>query len=151
MAYHYTECGLDNVWLENGFQEHDTPYGAGVSIENTAGLHRAIGDWLVSLPKPFNGSELRFIRLELELTQKALAALLGVSEQALRRWEKNRQKAFDGAADRLLRVVYTQYLDGEKSVLEMLDRLASLNEVDGQRTLFCETNDGWKSFTLEAA
>jgi putative transcriptional regulator len=32
MAYHYTECGLDNVYLENGFTVHKTAYGRGVSI-----------------------------------------------------------------------------------------------------------------------
>lgn len=31
--YHYTEGGLTNVWLSNGFREEDTPYERGVSIE----------------------------------------------------------------------------------------------------------------------
>ena len=30
--YHYRECGLRNVWLANGFDEHDTPYGPGIAI-----------------------------------------------------------------------------------------------------------------------
>ena len=29
--YHYRECGLRNVWLANGFEQHETPYGPGVA------------------------------------------------------------------------------------------------------------------------
>src|ERR1700730_18566168 len=103
VAYRYEDSGLYNIYLENGFTIHETPYGQGVSIEDTAGLHKAIGLWLVSLPKPLNGAELRFIRLEMEITQRNLAAFLGTSEQTLRLWEKNRRKALPGPADRLLR------------------------------------------------
>ena len=56
MAYHYKESGLDNVYLENGFTIHKTPYGEGVSIQDTAGLHKAIGVWLVEAPKPVGAS-----------------------------------------------------------------------------------------------
>src|SRR5438132_893333 len=64
--YQYKESGLGNVYLVNGYRHHDTPYGKGISIDNTEGLHKAIGRWLISLPKPLNGAELRFFRLEME-------------------------------------------------------------------------------------
>jgi putative transcriptional regulator len=67
--YHYTESGLDNIYLVGGVAHHKTPYGEGVSIVNTEGLHKAIGLWLIDLPKPLIGTELRFLRLEMELTQ----------------------------------------------------------------------------------
>ena len=70
--YQYKESGLENVYLVNGYRHHDTPYRKGVSIDNTEGLHKAIGRWLISLPKPLNGAELRFFRLEMETTQRAL-------------------------------------------------------------------------------
>jgi putative transcriptional regulator len=41
--YHYTECGLDNIYLLNGFDPVETPRGKGVTIRNIDGLHRAIG------------------------------------------------------------------------------------------------------------
>ena len=38
--YHFTECGLDNVWLVNGYNEIDTAYGKakvqGVSEQNVS-------------------------------------------------------------------------------------------------------------------
>ena len=76
MTYHYTESGLDNVYLIDGYTVHKTPYGKGVSIQNTEGLHRAIGKWLIAQPRPLNGAELRFIRTEMELTQRALAGII---------------------------------------------------------------------------
>lgn len=144
MAYHYTDSGLDNVWLENGYTLHSTPYGEGVSIQNTEGLHRAIGQWLIDLPKPLNGAELRFVRLELELTQRDLAGILGVDEQAVRRWEKDRRKAMKGPEDRLLRALYDDYLNGDGSVRRIVDRLAKLNQVDLASVRFCETPKGWR-------
>ncbi|MDZ4380774.1 MAG: hypothetical protein U0942_05480 [Parvibaculum sp.] len=144
MAYHYTDSGLDNIWLENGYTIHETAYGEGVSIQDTAGLHKAIGEWLVGLPKPLNGAELRFIRLEMELTQRDLGGILGVEEQAVRRWEKGRTKAMSGPADRLLRALYGEYLKEEGSIRAIVDRLATLNQVDAVEVRFCETESGWQ-------
>lgn len=45
--YHYTECGLDNVYLLNGFEYVETPRGSGAMIKNWKGLHGAIGRHLV--------------------------------------------------------------------------------------------------------
>lgn len=143
MSYHYTDSGLDNVWLENGYSFHDTPYGRGTSIQNTEGLHRAIGEWLISLPKPLNGAELRFIRLEMELTQRDLAGILGADEQAVRRWEKARNKPINGPVDRLLRALYYEYLHGDGAVRRIVDRLAALNVIDKPSVRFCETDQGW--------
>lgn len=144
MAYHYTESGLDDIWLENGYTEHDTPYGKGISIQDTEGLHRAIGQWLINSPVPLNGAALRFIRLEMELTQNALAGILGAEEQSLRRWEKARDKALQGPVDRLLRALYSEYIGGDGSVRRMVDRLAALNQADRERVEFCETEQGWQ-------
>jgi DNA-binding transcriptional regulator YiaG len=144
MAYHYTDSGLDNVWLENGYTIHQTPYGEGISIQNTEGLHRAIGEWLIALPKPLSGAELRFLRLEMELTQRDLAGILGADEQAVRRWEKAKSKAINGPADRLLRALYSEYLHGDGSVRRVVDRLAALNQVDKSDVRFRETPKGWQ-------
>jgi len=40
--YHYTLCGLDNVWLENGYQVRETSYGQGISVHDVEGLHEVI-------------------------------------------------------------------------------------------------------------
>jgi putative transcriptional regulator len=145
--YHYTESGLDDVFLVNGYRVHKTAYGKGVSIENTEGLHKAIGRWLVSLPRPLNGAELRFLRLEMETTQRDLAALIGTSEQTLRLWEKHRSKPLLGSPDRLVRAIYSEYSGGDGTIRRMLDRLAELDQVKVGRMNFRQTNGGWKQTT----
>ena len=90
-TYHYRESGLDNVYLENGYRKHKTAYGEGVSIIDTEGLHKVIGQTLICAQRPLNGAELRFLRIEMETTQKDPAGMLGTSEQTLRLWEKDRE------------------------------------------------------------
>jgi DNA-binding transcriptional regulator YiaG len=144
MAYQYAESGLDNVYLENGFTIHKTPYGEGVSIQNTAGLHKAIGKWLVARPVPLNGAELRFLRTEMELTQRDLAGIIGATEQTLRLWEKGRGKFFPGSADRLLRALYCEFLGGDVHIRKMLERLADLDRLENAAACFSKTNSSWK-------
>jgi putative transcriptional regulator len=124
--YQYKESGLNNVYLENGYRVNKTPYGEGVSIIDTESLHRAISHGLVAMQSPLNGAELRFLRLEMETTQKDLADMLGTTEQTLRLWEKNRAKSINGTADRLLRALYTDYIGGKGSVRRMLKRLSDI-------------------------
>lgn len=145
MAYQYTDSGLDNVYLENGYTVHETAYGKGVSIQDTAGLHRAIGAWLVELPKPLNGAELRFLRIEMELSQKTLAEIIGSTEQNVRRWEKARNKSIHGPEDRLLRALYLEYAGGDGSVRRIVDRLAELDQIEyAEAHLHRETNEEWQ-------
>ena len=144
MAYHYTDSGLDNVFLENGYTVHNTPYGEGLSIQDTEGLHKAIGQWLVRTPKALTGAELRFLRLEMEMTQRNLAAALGSEEQNIRRWEKARKKEIPGPADRVVRALYSEYIGGDGSVRRIVDRLAELNRVDHAEIRLRETDHGWE-------
>lgn len=145
MSYHYKESGLDNIYLENGYAIHKTPYGKGVSIHDTEGLHKAIGRWLINAPHPLDGRTLRFIRREMEFTQGALASLIGATEQTLRLWEKHRAKAIPGSADRLLRAIYAEYLGGDGSVRALVARLAELDQQEiGRIRLVEDEGRGWK-------
>jgi hypothetical protein len=40
--YHYQECGLDNVYLANGYREVETPYGPAVSVEDVMNCTRRL-------------------------------------------------------------------------------------------------------------
>src|ERR1043166_8893638 len=143
--HRYVESGLDNVYLENGYRIHRTLYGEGISIQDSEGLNKAIGRWLVSLPKPLTGAELRFLRLEMEATQKDLAGILGTMEQTLRLWEKHRKKPMPGPADRLLRALYLEYSGKDESVRKMLERLAKFSQKEHQiKVRFRETGRGWR-------
>lgn len=142
--YHYKECGLDNVYLANGYRIHKTNYGEGVSIQNTEGLHKAIGRWLVKTPKPLTGAVLRFLRLEMETTQRDLAGILGTTEQSLRLWEKHRKKAIPGTADHLLRGIYQDYIGGDGRLRRMLENLTQLDQLQHAEACFQQRNNAWK-------
>ncbi len=143
MTYHYTDSGLDNIYLENGYTIHKTPYGEGVSIQDSEELHKVIGRWLIDLPKPLNGAELRFLRVEMGMTQRDLAGALGQGEQSVRRWEKARDKPFDGSADRLLRALYKEFLDGDGHIRALVARLVELDQIEHANACFQDTSHGW--------
>ncbi len=108
--YHYTECGLSNIFLKKGYQSIETPRGKSISISDVDGLHKAIGLLLVISKKGLSGEEIRFLRHELLLSQKALSRLLGVSEQAIRHWENGKIK-IPKLSESLLRFLYSDLLN----------------------------------------
>jgi len=86
--YHYQSCGLNTIYLVNGYHEIETPYGKAVSIDDVEGLDRAIAHGLITYKARITGSEFRFLRKYLGLSQAKLALLLGNNEQAIALWEK---------------------------------------------------------------
>ena len=81
-GYRYTESGLTNVWLANGYTVRKTKYGEGVSIHDVDGLHRALARALSNKSR-LTGTEVRFLRKEMGLSQRGLGELLGVTDQAV--------------------------------------------------------------------
>jgi len=109
--YHYTDGGLRNVWLVNGYEERQTPYGAAVAFHNVEGLSRAICLALVRQPRPLSRVEFRYVRTSgLMLSQAALGASLGVDEQTVARWEKGSR--IPKMADKMIRLIYLEHADG---------------------------------------
>ncbi len=118
--YHYRECGLKQVWLRNGYRQIETPYGEAIEIENVEELHRTIARLLLLSRPRLSGSEFRFLRRELNLSQAALAEMLGNSGQSIALWEKNR-----GApkwADRLIRALYREHVEGNAHLADIFAR-----------------------------
>ena len=141
-SYHYRECGLENVFLLNGFAVEETRYGPAVTIHNMDGLHRAIGTFLVREKKDLSGPEIRFLRRELGMSQKNLGAVLSKTDQTVARWEKGSHK-IDGTADRLLRVLYQLRVGGNRRVNSLLRRLADLDDIAQEQVSFKDTEEGW--------
>lgn len=142
--YHYTECGLPNVWLVDGFKRHDTPYGEAVEVEDVAGLHRAIGLWLITRKPHLTGSEFRFLRKELDMSQSALAAVFGNDAQSVALWEK-RSRGAPKMADRFLRALYRETVDGKAQILEMVKWLNDMDGHEADRLEFTDSPNGWRS------
>lgn len=131
--HHYTECGLYNVYLVNGFERRDTPYGTGISIADVDGLHCQIGLALIERASCLSGAEVRFLRHELDLSQAVLATLLGVDAQTVARWEKGETR-IHGSAQRLLAGLWRERFQGAAELQALLERISQL-DADLHRTL----------------
>ena len=87
--YHYTDGGLRNVWLANGYDIKKKPFGEGVAFRNLDGLTASICIVLNKKAGMLTGSGFRFIRSAgMLLSQPVLGKLMGIDGQSEAHWEK---------------------------------------------------------------
>ena len=140
-GYHYTESGLGNVWLANGFEQRATRYGKGIAIHDVAGLHRLIGKELAR-KAALTGAELRFLRKEMDLSQSGLGALLGVSDQAVAKWEKTGH--IPKTADRMVRLIYLEHIGGNVHIRHTIEDISNTDR-EAENSMIAEAApEGWK-------
>ena len=86
--YHYTECGLKNVYI-SGLKIADDDGEKVTEISNIHALH-----WLIAKDilesKFINGDEIRFLRTEMGYTPKELAEKLSIEEMMLKSMENGK-------------------------------------------------------------
>ncbi len=146
IQYQYTECGLDNVYLSNGFTYKETSRGKFISIHDIDGLHKAIGLYLITSKKDLSKKEIRFLREEMLMSQSTLGRLLGVSEQAVHRWETGKSEPPKPSVA-LLRLLYREQVTNQNGKIStLLKDIANLEDVvNDQPILFVDTKQGWQS------
>ncbi|MGA1725267.1 MAG: hypothetical protein ACO38G_04020 [Burkholderiaceae bacterium] len=109
--YQYTDGGLRNVWLANGYEVKQTPFGEGVAFHNLDGLTTAICLALARKSSLLTGAEFRYIRSAgMLLSQPALGKLLGVDGQSVARWEKTSK--VPRWANKFIRLLYSAHAKG---------------------------------------
>ncbi len=138
--YHFTDGGLRNVWLENGYRQERTPYGPAVAFDDLEGLTRAVCLALTKKPSKLAGAEFRYLRQGLNLSQPSLGQLLGVTGQAVAIWEKTGR--VPKMADTIMRVLYTAHADGHAQVCGIV---TALNESERFMLVLRETSKGWQA------
>jgi len=135
--HHYTECGLDYIYLINGFVVHETAYGNAVEVEHADLLDRQIALAIVNDQGPLTGQEVRFLRGLLDLTQEELGDLLGKDAQSVARWEK-KKAAIPSTEDLALRQIYLEKTGHKVKFIETARRVSAIkNRLD--RVTFRET------------
>ena len=139
--YHYTECGLPNIWLVNGYQTIETSYGPATKVDRVEALHKTIALSIVRDRPHLTGSEFRFLRTELDLSQARLASYFGYNEQAIAIWEKKGK--VPKWADRFLRALYQETAEGNAHIQQIIDRLNDMDQQDFARQEFEERNGAW--------
>ena len=141
MMYHYTESGLQNVWLANGFKTRKAPVGKAVAIADADDLHRVIGRVIASKGY-LTGGELRYMRKELDFSQARFGMLVGASEESVSLWE--RRGRVPKSASRLMQALYLETIDGNVRVKELIERLANMDRDHQDRMVFEDTAKGWR-------
>ena len=150
--YRYLECGLNDVYLANGFERTESVRGATVAIRDIDTLHQAIGKHLCLRKKDLNGKELRFLRREMLMSQATLAHLLDINEQTVHRWETSKNN-MPRAAEALLRLLYMEQIkEAEGRIRDRLNRIADLeDEIDHtQEMIFKIMSDNERQWGLAA-
>jgi len=148
--YHYTDGGLKNVWLQNGFEIRKTPYGRGVAIHDIDGLTKAICLALTNKSSSLTGLEFRYIRSGgMLLSQAGLAAMMGVDAQTVARWEKHGR--LPKWADKLVRVLFISHADGDQAISLVMARISAVERLIHQNIVVREVrNKGWRSDLVDA-
>ena len=126
----YRACGLEGIYLLNGYsmEEHDGEQH--MSVTKMEQLHQAIGRHLVTRRKGLAPKEIRFLRNTMDLTQADLADRLGNNAQSVARWEKG-QCEVPGASEKLLRLVFLAHFMSDEDLSALRDFLVSkLSELD---------------------
>lgn len=121
--YHYTESGLPNVYLVNGFTVETLDGEEYTSIDDMNGLHKTIANAIIDSPKPLTNQEFRFLRIEMNVSQKTLGTRFGVTEQTIARYEKG-ESSIPRTTDAALRSLYMESQQKNNPVSYFLDLLA---------------------------
>jgi DNA-binding transcriptional regulator YiaG len=140
--YHFTESGLDNVWLKNGFTQKDTPFGPAVSFAALDQLLDEIAAHLVRKPGRLSGKEFRYLRSKMHLSQTAMAKLQGVSEQNISLWE--RRGRVPKSNDTLQRLLYLKHASGDESLKSAFERIMTVERLVHQKIVATAGRNGWK-------
>jgi len=141
--YHFTDGGLRNVWLKNGYVEKDTPYGKAVAFHDLDGLIKAICHALTKKPGKLSGTEFRYIRCGLLMSQKSLGKMLGYTEQAIAKWEKSGKIPKTG--DILIRLIYAEKHNGNEKIEAVVDTLNIIDRAGSSRIIISEKRQKWTS------
>lgn len=146
-ALQYTACGLDYVYLSNGFAVRETRHGKGIAVHDAEALHAAIARAVITSPRPLRGQEVRFLRSLLRLSQDGLARVLRTKRLTVARWEAKPNHAIPGTADAALRLFYSLKADNHALASQACDLLGELDELQYQLDTLLrlrETDHGWQ-------
>lgn len=119
-AYQYTECGLQNVFIDGLEPVVDAEGDEVIEIPAVNELHKRIAEGIVKHSKGISGAELRFLRTEMGLTQAELAKIVHADKQTIGRWERG-EFQMEGSSETVIR-----RLAIEKLVIEYEEGLEKL-------------------------
>lgn len=142
--YHYHESGLPNIILKgvtvrrcpacNEFE---------VVIPRVTELHQIIALAVVRKTTRLTGAEVRFLRKFLGLSGVDFAGRMGVSPEAVSKWEHEKDP-IGGQSDRLLRMMVVRDRPVEEYPIEKLAEIND-NERESISLDLLSSDNGWRS------
>jgi len=136
--YHYTESGLDTVFIEGLVPTIDEMGEEVIQIPHVIGLHKCIAHALLNQAGGLKSKDIRFLRSELGMTQAELAKVIHKDSQTIGRWERG-ESPIDETAEVVLRLLAAEKLDikTDISVTDMAEKClpsakVSLIVIDGR-------------------
>ncbi len=153
-TYHYNECGLDNIYLNNIETEVCQKCSAvSPRLPYFNLLHKLLATKLIAQNYLLSGKEIRFLRKERGQKLQDWAVLLGIDPNTLSKLE-NSEQPIDIASDRAIRLLYLamfQIQEKEHFTTRILNvlcrnfetRIEKTIELDIKQlaTIFSATND----------
>lgn len=126
-AIRYQDCGLDNVYLVNGYRYGTVTSGEEVLyIDDIPGLHLAIATTIVDSPADLDAKTFKFLRKEQDMSQRQLAEILGVEEQTVSNWERTKTP-IPKYAELLLRALTKERCSGNAALMSVIEHMNSLD------------------------
>jgi len=93
-----------------------------VMIPKPDALHRTIAAEVIRKPAKLSGPEFVFLRMELEMSARKLAKVIGVVHESISRWE-NDVLPVSPPVDRLMRTMVALTIAGERFPVEALSHI----------------------------
>ena len=142
--HHYITCGLDNIWLDNGYRYSESAYGPTVAIADIPGLNRAIAIAVVTKASGLSGPEIRFLRKHMAMSQESLATLIGIGVQSIAAWEKGRGD-IPRPSEKLLRLIALGFCNGHATIRRAIDEINFDDHAKHEeRVVFHERDSKWQ-------
>lgn len=108
--YHYTESGLDNILIAANFVDKDDQGEDIITIPAIGQLHQLIAQVLIDQIGGLSGTEIKFLRTEMGMTQAELANILHRDTQTIGRWERS-EVELDPIHDIIMRQLAAETLE----------------------------------------
>ena len=150
-TYHYGECGLSYVHLENISMFHCKPCGAEMPlIPRITELHDLIAEIVARRPQKLIPPEIRFLRTHLGLSQKEYAESIGVTPESWNRWENGKDK-FQLYNEKLLRYTVLACVESRRLDPATCRTIATKSERDAEKPVLVSngTQDGDERWLTE--
>lgn len=126
--YHYKESGLDYVYLVGVLQYKCSCGENFVEIPRINELHLLIGKNIVCKKDLLRGEEVKFLRKEMGIKSKNMAAMLSLNPETYSRWENGKQEVA-ACHDKTLRMMYVMNASEKTGKVLSYDSLSILNDI----------------------